>query len=94
MKTHRVILTKSADKDFDKVPKPIQDKLLEWMELVRRHGIDSVRMIPSFRDKALKGKRASQRSIRLNRAYRAFYKENHSEIVIELIVLEVNKHEY
>lgn len=87
-------MTKSAEKDFQTVPKHIRDKLVEWMELVHRNGIDAIRMIPSYQDKALKGKRAGQRSIRLNRGYRAFYLENFSEIVIELIVIEVNKHEY
>lgn len=40
------------------------------------------------------GRRQGQRSVRLNRAYRAIYVE-HENGEVELIeVLEVNKHEY
>ena len=47
-----------------------------------------------FHDEPLKGKRQGQRSVRLNRAYRAIYVERGTGAVELIEVLEVNKHEY
>ena len=47
-----------------------------------------------FHDEPLKGKRQGQRSVRLNRAYRAIYVEHETGEVELIEVLEVNKHEY
>jgi proteic killer suppression protein len=49
-----------------------------------------MRRIPGYHDEPLKGKRKSQRSVRLNRSYRLIYTESDMTI----LVLEVNKHEY
>jgi proteic killer suppression protein len=53
-----------------------------------------VREIKSFHDEPLKGKRSGQRSIRLNKDYRAIYVINQDGGVEILEVQEVNKHEY
>ncbi len=55
-------------------------------------GIHEVRKFKRYHDEPLKGNRVGQRSVRLNRAYRAIYVELESEI--EILVIEVNKHEY
>ena len=47
-----------------------------------------------FHDEPLKGKLQGQRSVRLNRAYRAIYVEHETGEVELIEVLEVNKHEY
>lgn len=57
-------------------------------------GIDKMRTIPGFNDEALKGDRRGQRSIRLNKAYRAIYTENEEKEIVIISILEVNKHEY
>lgn len=76
------------------MPGYIKEKLLLWVDSVERIGIHKTRIIPGFHDESLKGAHYGQRSIRLNRAYRAIYIENeHKEIVI-ISVIEVNKHEY
>jgi len=50
--------------------------------------------MPGLHDEPLKEDRQGQRSIRLNRAYRAIYVER-DEGEVELVeVIEVNKHEY
>lgn len=63
------------------------------MQTVSLIGIQETMKIKGFHDEPLKGKRAGQRSIRLNKFYRAIYiiKDNHITL---LTVLEVNKHEY
>ena len=69
----RVTFTKTASKQFKTLPYSIKAKLTDWAELIELHGIDEARQQPGFHDEPLKGKRAGQRSIRLNRAWRAIY---------------------
>ena len=86
-------LSKKALKDLQKVPKPILNKFQVWVEIVQEQGLRSAQKIKGFHDEPLKGVRKGQRSIRLNRAYRAIYTIRHK--AVELIyVEEVNKHEY
>jgi len=65
-----------------------------WVSLLEESGVREVRKLKGFHDEPLKGKRAGQRSVRLNRAYRAIYVENADGDVELIEVLEVNKHEY
>ena len=85
---------KPVEKQLDRIPEAIIRKFRIWVALVEESGIREVRKVKGFHDEPLKGKRQGQRSVRLNRAYRAIYTE-HVTGEIELIeVLEVNKHEY
>ncbi len=54
----------------------------------------NVRKVPGFHDEPLRGKRQGQRSIRLNKAYRAIYVVDSSGNTHIAEILEVNKHEY
>lgn len=87
-----VVLTKFAEKQLRKIPFQIKESLRYWAEAVERFGIREIRKLPGYHDEPLKGDRKGQRSIRLNRAYRAIYIEMKDGI--EVIVIEVNKHEY
>ena len=90
----KVTWGKSVQKQIDKTPDVIVSKFRVWVALVEESGLRAVRKNKGFHDEPLKGKRFGQRSIRLNRAYRAIYVE-HEGGEIELVeVLEVNKHEY
>lgn len=89
---NKVILNKRAQKQLKKVPAHIQGKLQSWIESVEAFGIEEIRIIPGYHDEQLIGHRTGQRSIRLSRAYRAFYVEHGDKIIIEII--EVNKHDY
>lgn len=88
-----VHLSKTAQKQLQKLPRHIVVKLMAWVEFVNTNGLEEVRKTPGFHDEPLRGQRTGQRSIRLSRAYRAIYtiKANKIEFVE---VLEVNKHEY
>ena len=89
----KVVFNK-VEKQLKKLPSFIVIKLLAWAESVELKGIREVRKIAGFHDEPLKGDRLGQRSIRLNRSYRAIYTE-HDDGTIHLIVLEeINKHEY
>jgi proteic killer suppression protein len=88
-----VEISKNALKDLEKVPRPILDKLQSWIEAIEIEGLREVRKLSGFHDEPLKGKRKGQRSIRLNRAYRAIYTIQNDKIEFVLIE-EVNKHDY
>lgn len=94
MRVYCVEMTKSAQNDLAKIPKYLVDKLLLWVDAVERLGMQQVRKIPGFHDELLKGKRNGQRSIRLNKAYRAIYIESDRGEIHIISIIEVNKHEY
>ena len=89
-----ITLSSKALKDLKKVPLAIAIKLQAWVENVGHHGLTQVRKISAYHDEPLKGKRQGQRSIRLNKAYRAIYVIDKNNKVQFIEVLEVNKHEY
>jgi proteic killer suppression protein len=76
-----------------KLPKHVLVKLHLWITLVGEHGVEEVRKISGYHDEPLSGRRAGQRSIRLNKGFRAFYRI-HKDAVEFIDVFEVNKHEY
>ena len=88
-----VVLTERAKKDLRAVPTQVVDKFEAWVQSVEAIGLEEVRKIPGFHDEPLRGKRKGQRSIRLNRAYRAFYVVIRGAVEF-VSVEEVNKHEY
>jgi len=64
------------------------------VKAVEEDGMAEVRKLKGFHDEPLKGDRKGQRSVRLNKAYRAIYRETSSDEIEIAEVLEVNKHEY
>lgn len=93
MGIHKIILTKQAELDL-KVPSYIASKFQIWADLVESEGLMESRKIKSYHDESLKGKRKGQRSIRLNKAYRAIYIEKIDYTLEFIEVQEVNKHDY
>lgn len=75
-----------------KLPIHIISKFQRWAEDVEFFGMEFVRKIPGYHDELLAGDREGQRSIRLSKAYRAFYVEEDDSITVTEI--EVNKHVY
>ena len=67
-----------------------------WQRAVEFEGLPEVRKHSGYHDEPLKGDRKGQSLIRLNRAWRLIYIEEiiAGEAVIEVLVVEVNKHEY
>jgi proteic killer suppression protein len=62
--------------------------------VAERVGLTEVRKLSGYHDEPLKGTRKGQRSIRLNRAYRAIYVEHEGGKIHIVEVIEVSKHEY
>jgi len=89
---NKIIINRKAQKQIKKLPNYVLTKLQRWAEDVEEFGIEEIRKIPGYHDEPLLADRKDQRSIRLSKAYRAFYIEHKNKIIIE--VIEVNKHEY
>lgn len=89
--TH-VLVSKFAEKQLSKIPKNIVESLRYWAATVERLGIHETRKLKGYHDEPLKGDRKGERSVRLNRSYRVIYIE--TKAGLELLIIEVNKHEY
>ena len=90
-----VVLSKVVTKSLRKLPQHVVDKLLAWATSVEKVGLEVVRRVPGYHDEPLTGARTGQRSIRLSRAYRAFYLIERDAVRMEFVrVTAVNKHEY
>ena len=83
-----------AIKQLQKTPLYIKEKLYKWVEQVKFLGLSEVRKIKSYHDEPLKGKMAGQRSIRLNKAYRAIYCLGKDKSIKFIEIKEVSKHDY
>jgi proteic killer suppression protein len=90
----KVHLSKLAIWQLGKVPIYIRLKLMAWIEDVETDGLEEVRKVPGYHDEPLQGKRFGQRSIRLNRCYRAFYIVKRNGLIEFVSVEEVSKHDY
>ena len=69
-------------------------KLRAWIDDVENNGLEEARRRPGYHDEPLHGERRGQRSVRLNRAWRAIYIVVDGGTVEFVEVEEVNKHVY
>ena len=89
-----LVISPKAQKQIPKLPKYIQKKLRLWIFDVETIGLSEVQKIPGHHDEPLKGARKGQRSIRLNKAYRAIYEIKENGLIEFILIIEVNKHDY
>jgi proteic killer suppression protein len=90
----RVEITRPAEKQARRLPGHVGEKLLQWVYLVARVGLEEVRKIPGFHDEPLVGRRRGMRSIRLSRGYRAMYRLVREGDIEVVYIEEVSKHGY
>lgn len=90
----RVDMAPSAQKSLKRCPIQIQQKLFVWVASVERKGLEQVRRQPGWHDEPLQGQRRGQRSIRLNRQWRAIYVVRKDGSVEFCEVREVTPHDY
>ncbi len=88
----RVSISRFAEKQVARLPLHIYRSLYFWINSLESKGLSEVRKLSGYHDEPLKGNRIGQRSVRLNKFYRAIYLEVNSRIEIQII--EVNKHDY
>lgn len=87
-------MTKQALKDLKKTPIYIQQKFRAWLVAVSKIGVEETRKNPGWHDELLIGKRKGQRSIRLNKQWRAIYIINKNRQIEFIEILEVTPHDY
>ena len=90
----RVVLSVWAAKQLKKIPKYLQEKLNTWVNAIEQEGLEEVRKKAGYHDEPLHGSRKGQRSIRLNRAYRAIYVIKTDGVVEFVNIEEITKHGY
>ncbi len=89
----KVVISKRAEKDLEKIQRYVVDLFFAWVLDVERRGLEEVRKVSGFHDEPLKGKLKGLRSIRLNRGYRAYYRIEKDQV--EFVFVErVDKHVY
>ena len=91
---HKVILSKFVGKQLRKIPRHIKEALFLWILTIEKIGINETRKLKGYHDEPLKGARIGQRSVRLNKAYRAIYEEKSENELTLISIVEVNKHDY
>jgi proteic killer suppression protein len=89
-----VQITKVALKGLKKTPRYIQEKFRAWLVAVNKAGLEETRKRPGWHDESLLGKRQGQRSIRLNKQWRAIYIIKSNGTIEFIEVTEVMPHEY
>lgn len=87
-----VRVSKLANKQLAKAPVSMRLKLDTWLSEVSTFGLATTRLRGGWHDEPLQGKRQNQRSIRLNKQWRAIYTTSNNVLI--LTVLEVTPHDY
>jgi plasmid maintenance system killer protein len=82
-----------VEKDLMKTPKALVIKFQKWVDDIEKYGLEEVRRVRGWHDHSLKGDRAGQRAIYLNKKWRAVYVLEGREVKI-VKVIEVHPHEY
>ena len=89
-----VQITKSALKDLKRTPTDLQGKFRAWAITVSKAGLEETRKCLGWHDEPLLGDRKGQRSIRLNKQWRAIYIIKSNGTIEFVEVTEVVPHEY
>ena len=84
---------RAVEKDLLKTPKALVIKFQKWIDDIEKYGLEEVRKVRGWHDHTLKGYRAGQRAIYLNKQWRAVYVIEGTEIKIVRVV-EVHPHAY
>ncbi len=92
--TRRVILSKLARKQLQRMPRHIVENLAAWVDDVETRGLEEARKVPGYHDEPLHGERHGQRSVRLSRSYRAVYVVKGQGAAEFVSIEEVSKHAY
>ena len=84
---------RAVEKDLWKTPKALVTKFQKWIDDIEKYGLDEVRKVRGWHDHSLKGDRAGQRAIYLNKLWRAVYVIEGAGVKI-VRVIEVHPHAY
>jgi plasmid maintenance system killer protein len=84
---------RAVEKDLLKTPKALVVKFQKWIDDIEKYGLDEVRKVRGWHDHSLKGDRAGERAIYLNKQWRAVYVIDGTRVKI-VRVIEVHPHAY
>lgn len=84
---------RAVERDLLRTPKPLVIKFQKWIDDIEKYGLEEVRKVRGWHDHTLKGDRAGQRAIYLNKQWRAVYVIEGAGIKI-VRVIEVHPHAY
>ena len=90
-----IVLSELLEKNIqrNKIPVFVIEKLIAWMHSVSEIGLEETRKRPGYHDEPLRGRLEGLRSVRLSKAWRAYYVIEISEI--RFVKIErVDKHDY
>lgn len=87
-----VLLSKQAQKEFDRSPKEIREAFLAWQNLVISSGPQALTLINGYWDHPLKGNWAGARASSLNKEWRVIYRIEERQV--QVLVLRVSSHDY
>lgn len=88
-----VELSSLVKKQLRKLPLHVVISFQHWVESVEAKGLEEIRRVSGYHDEPLRGELKGLRSIRLNRAYRAYYRVVKG--TVEFVQVErIDKHEY
>jgi proteic killer suppression protein len=87
-------ITKQALKDLKRAPLYIQEKFRAWLVAITKAGLLETRKRPGWHDEPLHGDRKGQRSIRLNKKWRAIYIIQNDGSIEFIEIIEVTPHDY
>ena len=94
MSLAQVHITKQAQKQLAKAPLHIRQSFVAWAESVERVGLVESRLTAGRHDEPLSGQRQGQRSVRLNKQWRAIYEVSANGQITLVDVKEVTPHDY
>ena len=87
-----VLESRPCKRQLKRAPKEVVKQYEAWKEVVQTSGPRALRLIPGYRDHALKGEWKGARSSYLNKKWRVLYVVEGDHF--EVLVLEVNPHDY
>lgn len=88
-----VELSALAKKQLKRLPLHIVVSFQNWVEDVEERGLEQVRKIPGYHDEPLRGELKGLRSVRLSKAYRAYYQIIEGSVHFANVE-RIDKHEY
>ena len=90
---YTVELSSLTKKQLKKLPIHTVVSFQNWVEDVETRGLEEVRKTPGYHDEPLRGELKGLRSVRLSRAYRAYYRVVGTALQF-VSVERIDKHEY
>lgn len=88
----RVIQHRKLSKKMRKLPKPVLEKYLKWVDVVEQSGPEQLAKLTGLHDESLSGKLKGHRSSRLGLQYRVIYQVQGDQVLV--LVIDINAHDY